>query len=182
MFNHKLTLVYTKLVCFHLAIHKTKFGYAWGKRLCILETTRWPSMVIMDDYCCLYASFRLLVKYFQLGREIYRPYVHACDLCILIDRRRSRRFQISNNYMPHLNRLLVGDCSQQQWCISHVSTILKIVHIFVFEIYTKPLQSYKWYIQNLCNPISGICFSWKSIAMKYNCTSNFVNVLHKGNK
>jgi hypothetical protein len=133
-------------VCLHLSIHTTEFGYARGKRLCILKTTRWPSMVHINGYCCLYASIRLLVKYFQLGQEIYRPYVHSCDLCILIDRRRSRRFQISNNYMPHLNRLLVSDCSQQRWCISRVNTILKIAHISVFEIYTKHMQSYKWYM------------------------------------
>jgi hypothetical protein len=67
-------------------------------------------MVRINGYCCLYDSITLLVKYFQLGQGSYRPYVHACDLCILIDRRRSRRFQISNDYMPHLDRLLVGDC------------------------------------------------------------------------
>ena len=103
-------------------------------------------MIRINGYCCLYDSITLLVKYFQLGREIYRPYVHTCYFCILIDRRISRRFQSSNNYMPRLNRFLVGDCSQQQWCISHVNTILKIAHVFVFEIYTKPLQSYKWYM------------------------------------
>jgi hypothetical protein len=37
-------------------------------------------MVHMDDYYCLYASIRLLVKYFQLDQENYRSYVHFMRL------------------------------------------------------------------------------------------------------
>jgi hypothetical protein len=137
MFDNKPTLKQIKSVCLHLAILTTEFGYAWGNRLCILETTRWPSMVHMNGYCCLYANIRLLVKYFQ-GQESYRPYVHTCDLCILIHRRRSRRFQISNNYMLYLDRLLVGDYQSAAMVYSYIMWIQYLKFpIFLYLKYIK---------------------------------------------
>jgi hypothetical protein len=152
-------------VCLHLTIHTTEFGYVWGKRLCRLETTRWPSMVHMNGYCCLYASIRL-VKYFQLGQESYRPYVHACDLCILIHGHRSWRFQINNNYMPHLDRLLVDDDESATMVYSYIVWIQYLKFpIFSYLNKYKHLQYYRWFM---------ICFSWNSIAMK-----NIIALFHK---